>query len=67
LHFVIALRSNPPRVDVTDFESVPDQFKTWPEPPPPVVDKRRVLESIKQRRDVPGVQVVRDTRVDIRR
>jgi hypothetical protein len=66
-HFVLSLRKNPARVEVVDFGAVPEQFKRWPEPPPPTVDRKSVLDAVKGGSDVPGVQIVRDTRLEIRK
>ena len=64
--FTVSLRKNPPRVDVYDEPTVPDTYRVWPEPPPPVLDKRALLDALKAGEDVPGVRLAQDNRVEIR-
>jgi len=65
-YFVITLRKNPPRVDVYDEPSVPDTYRVWPEPPPPTLDKRALLEVLKAGERVPGVRLAQDNHVVIK-
>ena len=62
----IALRKNPARVDIANEESIPDEFREWPEPPPPRINRKAVLDALKAGREVPGAQIAQDERVEIR-
>lgn len=64
--FVIALRKNPPRVDITDEESIPEVYRVWPEPPPPTIDKRALLDALKRGATIEGAAIAQDSRVEIR-
>ncbi len=64
--FTISLRKNPPRVEITDAEQVPDAYRVWPEPPPPTIDRRALLEALKAGESIPGVQLGQSSRVEIR-
>ena len=64
--FVISLRKNPPRVDVSDEASIPDKFRVWPEVPAPMLDRRALLEALKAGDDVPGAALGQSERVEIR-
>ena len=64
--FTITLRKNPPRVEVYDEPSIPDAYRVWPEPPPPTIDKRALLDVLKTGAEVPGARLAQDNRVEIR-
>lgn len=66
-HFAIAIRKNPPAVDIWDEKQIPAEFMRLPEPKPPVAvpDKEAIKAAIKAGDDVPGAKVVQGTRVDI--
>lgn len=64
--FTIALRKNPARADIVNEEAIPDEFREWPEPPPPRVNRKAVVDALKAGREVPGAQLAQDERVDIR-
>lgn len=65
--FTIALRKNPQRTDIYDAEAIPPKYLIWPEPPPPVVDRRAILEAMKRGEDVPGARLCQDERIEIRK
>lgn len=65
-YFVITLRRNPPRVDIGDERAIPDEFRVWPEPPPPTIDRKALLDALKRGRDVPGARIAQDERVEIK-
>lgn len=50
----ISTRNNPPTVDISDETLIPDDFKIYPDPPPPKVDKKTILQALKDGKDVPG-------------
>lgn len=64
--FTIALRKNPARADIIDEAAIPDAFREWPEPPPPRINRKAVLDALKAGKLVPGAQLAQDERVDIR-
>lgn len=53
----ISTRNNPPSVVVTDESLVPDDYKIWPDPPPPKVDKKIVLQLLKDGKQIPGCAI----------
>lgn len=74
--FTLAVRLNNPKVDVLDEASIPDEY--WRQPlPPPEIDKVKILahwratggkstpEGVIEGDPVPGVDIVRDKRLDI--
>jgi hypothetical protein len=65
-YFVISLRKNPPRVEIADERVIPDEFRVWPEPPPPSIDKKALLDALKRGQDVPGARIAQDERVEIK-
>lgn len=65
-HFSIAIKKNPPAVDIYEPGIVPAAYMTDPPPPPPVVDKKLIAQAIKDGFDVPGARLVQSERVDIR-
>jgi chromosome segregation ATPase len=64
-HFVLAIKNNPPAVDVFDFLQVPKEYMKQPEPPPAVVDKAAVKEALKRNIDVPGCRLTHGQRLEI--
>ena len=65
-YFTITRRANPPRVDVTNEAMIPDAFRVWPEPPPPSLDKRKILDALKRGDDVPGAVLAQGERLEIK-
>lgn len=64
--FVISLRKNPPRVEIMDADSIPEVYRVWPEPPPPSIDKRALLDALKRGATIQGASIAQDNRVEIR-
>lgn len=64
--FALAIRDNPPAVDVFDAEQIPSEYMRQPEPPPPAPDKTAIKEALKLGRDVPGARLVQGQRLDIK-
>jgi hypothetical protein len=63
--FTVAIRQNPPAVEVLEELLVPDDFKR--EVTTVSVDKRAILDHFKAQGEiVPGVEIVRRPRLDIR-
>lgn len=64
--FTITLRKNPQRVDIYEEAAIPDRFRVWPEPPPPSIDKKALLDALKAGESVPGAGIAQSERVEIR-
>lgn len=64
--FQLAVRKNPPAVDVFDPKQVPDDY--WREPPPPekVIDKALIKQAIKDGFNVPGAKLTQGHRLEVR-
>jgi hypothetical protein len=56
-YFSLTIAKNPPAVEVYDQAQVPQHFYRQPEPPPPALDKRLIMETIKHGEDVPGCRL----------
>lgn len=65
-HFRIAIKKNPPSVEVFEPSLVPVEFMKTPEPPPPDVDKAAIRGAIASGKEVPGAMMVQGTRVEIK-
>lgn len=65
-YFRLAVRDNPPAVDVFDAAQVPAEFMRQPETPPPVPDKTAIKDELKAGRDVPGCRLTVGQRLDIK-
>jgi hypothetical protein len=65
-YFKLAVRDNPPAVEVYQPELIPAQFMKHPEPPPPAPDKAAIKEAIKAGQDVPGCKLTVGQRLEIR-
>ena len=64
--FRIAVRENPPKVICDAPELVPEQYKRYPEPPPPEVDKKAVAVVLKAGGAVGGCHLEVGKRVEIK-
>jgi hypothetical protein len=64
--FTIAIRNNPPSVDVFDRDQIPVEYMRQPEPPPPEPDKTRIKDAIKSGLTVPGARIKIGQRLDIK-
>jgi hypothetical protein len=62
---VIALRDNPPAVDIYDERMLPRVFLTTPPPPAPTPDKKAIAAAIKGGGEVPGARLTRGQRLHI--
>lgn len=65
-HFRIAVRDNPPAVDVFDAAQIPSDFMRQAPPPPPAPDKTAIKEVLKAGGDVPGCRLTVTQRLDVR-
>jgi len=64
--FSIKIAKNPPSVEVFDQAQVPAHFFRQPETPPPVVDKRSIMESIKHGEEVAGCRLTQSLSLRIK-
>jgi len=62
----IAVRDNPPAVDVFDAAQVPAAFMRQAEPPPPAPDKAAIKAALQQGTDVPGCRIVQGKRLEVK-
>lgn len=65
-YFKLAVRENPPAVDIYEPGLIPDQFMVTPDTPPPAPDKKAIAAAMKTGQDVPGCRLTRGTRLEIR-
>lgn len=65
-YFKLAVRENPPAVEVYEPGLIPVEFMRQPEPPPPAVDKTAIKEALKAGQDVPGCKLTRGNRLEIK-
>jgi len=65
-YFAIAVRKNPPSLEVLDEAQVPAGYFTSPPPPPPVLDRKLILATLKDGVDIPGCRLKQGRRVDIK-
>lgn len=65
-HFALAIKKNPPAVQVEAVELVPMEFFKPVLPPPPALDKKAVAEALKAGKDVPGCKLEQGTRLEIK-
>jgi len=63
-YFRLTVRNNPPSVDVYELGIVPAQYMA--PPPPPSIDKHAIGEALKAGVDVPGCQLHRGKRLEIK-
>ena len=61
--FTIAIQNNPPGVDVINSNYIPEAFWNHPEP---VLDKKKILEFLKNGESVPGCEIRRSRGLRIR-
>lgn len=65
-HFALAVRLNPPSVEVYEPALLPPSFLRFAEPPPPAPDKDAIKEALKAGKEVPGAHLVQAKRLEIR-
>jgi FtsZ-binding cell division protein ZapB len=65
-YFKLAIRDNPPSVQIDDESVIPAEYKTDPLPPVPAPDKSLIKKAILDGFEVPGCRLVRGQRLDIR-
>lgn len=65
-HFALAIKTNPPSVDVFEPGLIPAEYMKLPEPPAPTIDKVAIKEAIKAGKEVPGALLVQAKRLEIK-
>jgi hypothetical protein len=65
-YFNLAVRDNPPAVEVYEPGLIPAEYMTQPPTPPAVPNKTAIKDAIKAGQDVPGCKLVRGARLDIK-
>ena len=65
-YFKLAVRDNPPAVEVFEPGLIPVNFMRQPDPPPPAVDKTAIKEALKAGQDVPGCKLTVGKRLEIK-
>ena len=64
--FVISIRKNPASLVIDDDTKVPPSFLKTPEPPPPMLDKAKIKETLKNGVPVPGAHLEQKNRLEIK-
>lgn len=64
--FTVAVRKNPPSVQVAADADLGDEWMVFPDAPPPTADKRKIGEALKAGQTIPGCSLTQTTRLDIR-
>jgi len=61
--FAISIAKNPPAVDVYDERQIPEDYYT---DPPPQLDKKLIVQALKDGADIPGARLTQGVRLNIR-
>lgn len=62
---VVAIRKNPQRIEVIDEHNIPSEFFNEPKTIPATIDRRALLEALKQGRQIIGARIEQSTRLVI--
>lgn len=65
-YFRLAVRDNPPAVEVYEPGLIPAEYMRQPEPPPPTPDKTAIKDAMKSGKDVPGCRLTVGQRLEIK-
>jgi hypothetical protein len=65
-YFKLAVRENPPAVEIYEPGLIPSGYMVTPEPPPPAPDKKAIAAALKSGEDVPGCKLTRGMRLEIK-
>lgn len=65
-HFALKIRNNPASMDIYEPGLIPAEFMRQPEPPPPAPDKTAIKAALSAGKEVPGAQLARGTRLEIK-
>jgi hypothetical protein len=61
--FTLSIQKNPSNVGVVDFKAIPEDYLKFKEPD---IDKKAILEDLKQGREIPGVELIQTEGLRIR-
>lgn len=61
----LAIRDNPPSVDVFDPQQIPANYMRQAAPPPPSPDKTAIKVALQAGADVPGARLTKTQRIEI--
>ena len=61
--FTLSIQKNPSSVNVVDFEAIPEDYLKFKEPD---IDRKAILEDLKQGRTVPGAELIQTEGLRIR-
>lgn len=64
-HLRISVRTNPPKVEISDASAVPAEFMRTPPAPAPQIDKAAIARELKSGAAVPGCALVQTRRLEI--
>lgn len=65
-YFVLSVRKSPPAVDVLIADQIPDEYFDIPEPPPPVLNKKRLAEDLKAGVVIEGARLTQGNSLQIK-
>ena len=65
-YFVLSVRKNPPAVDVLMADQIPDEYYDIPEPPPPILNKKRLAEDLKAGVAIEGARLTQEFSLQIK-
>lgn len=64
--FTVAVRKNPPSVEISGSADLGDEWLVFPPAPPPSPDKRKIAEALKAGQQIAGCALSSSVRLDIR-
>lgn len=65
-YFSLAIRTNPPAVEIADGAKVPEQYMVQPPSPPARPDKKLLSAALKAGEQIDGVRLVQTTRLEVK-
>jgi hypothetical protein len=65
-YFVLSVRKNPPAVEVLMADQIPDDYYDIPEPPPPVLNKKRLADDLKAGVVIEGARLTQGNSLQIK-
>lgn len=65
-YFTLSVRKNPPAVEVLTADLIPDDYYDIPEPPPPVLNKKRLAEDLKAGVVIQGARLTQGNSLQIK-
>jgi hypothetical protein len=65
-YFRLAVRANPPAVEIYEPGLIPAEFMRQPEPPPPSPDRAAIKAAIVEGREIAGCKLTHGMRLEIK-